>query len=301
MSLAFVMERATKSRSVMNQLLPEWQWPEKTPDEFGDGLTALLGQQEALTEREAAARGANAAYQADLDWLHDNTVVGLRLARVKYRHDPVKLARFRNLTADGRSRELVYTEALNLESAWKNADPAWVPVDGLTLAAFKLKRQGVPTEQEALADADGAESEERARLNQQADDLHALLIAWYEEATAVFPAGTVKGELIRAQVPTTYVPQLPPGQAEISMAVSDGPGKAHLHYDAERASSFDVLAKGPGQTQFAKVVAGTTVTIQEFTNLAAGEWTYVVVPFNSAGPGPASVEKKVTVPAVAAA
>ena len=62
MSLAFVMERATKSRSVMNQLLPEWQWPEKTPDEFGDGLTALLGQQEALTEREAAARGANAAY-----------------------------------------------------------------------------------------------------------------------------------------------------------------------------------------------------------------------------------------------
>ncbi len=47
-------------------------------------------------------------------------------------------------------------------------------------------------------------------LNQLAAGLEEINVAWYADATRVFPEGTAEGEMIRGTIPTTYDPPAAP-------------------------------------------------------------------------------------------
>ena len=58
-----------------------------------------------------------------------------------------------------------------------------------------------------------AQRRDRSGMQGGYKTLHTLLgrledecVQWYAEATAVFPAGTTNGDLIRGQIPTSYSP-----------------------------------------------------------------------------------------------
>jgi hypothetical protein len=79
----------------------------------------------------------------------------------------------------------------------------------------------------------------------------------------------------------------PPDQAIISVAESQGADAVRLEFAAERATSFQVWHKGPGEAQFTKadeVLDGVYVK----TGLPEGEHDYQVVGVNSRGEGEAS-------------
>ncbi|HMJ05822.1 MAG TPA: fibronectin type III domain-containing protein [Chthoniobacterales bacterium] len=86
-----------------------------------------------------------------------------------------------------------------------------------------------------------------------------------------------------------------PNQPVISVSTSPGAGKAHLEFDSAHATSFDVLQKAPGATDFTKVVDDGLLKTYDATGLTAGSYQYQVVGRNSLGDSPASDPATITV------
>ena len=81
----------------------------------------------------------------------------------------------------------------------------------------------------------------------------------------------------------TDPPSHKPDQPVISVSTSPGAGKVHLEFDANHATSFDVLQKAPGETDFTKVVDDGLAKTYDATGLTAGAYQYEVVGRNSLG------------------
>lgn len=63
-------------------------------------------------------------------------------------------------------------------------------------------------------------------------------------------------------------------------------GAAHLVYDADGATDWDVLHKGPGDAAFSVVADDVIVKVYDATGLAAGNHEYKVIGRISQGDGP---------------
>jgi hypothetical protein len=213
----FYVQRAIKTVSVAKQLAAKWTSQELTPDEMQTQLEAVtgnssvtppvIGQMEIESQAERARQNANGLWRAALDDLHQRTVQGLNMAKTKFRNDPASLAVLHGLNAVGHSPEKILAEALAWESAWGKIAATWNPTITNTLAAFKtLRQQAAEDLQTAFSDADALHSEAVAKLEQMCADLEDMNVAWYADATRVFPVGTPEGDMIRSTVPTTYTP-----------------------------------------------------------------------------------------------
>jgi len=216
----FSIGRAISTISAAKQLATTWTWPEKTPAQMQTQLEAItgnssstppvIGQEEIADQAQRAYDGAEGTWRAQLKILHQNTVQALNMAKNKFRDDPASLAVLRNLHAGGNTPEKILSEALAWESAWGQLAATWNPTPTNTLAAFKtLRKQCAEDLQTAFTDADSANSEEDAKLEQMCSDLEDVNVAWYADATRVFAAGTAEGDMIRSTVPTTYTPPAP--------------------------------------------------------------------------------------------
>jgi hypothetical protein len=223
----FSIARATCTISAAKQLAGTWTWPEETPDQMQTQLESItgnssstppiIGQEEIADQAKRAYAGADGTWRAQLNILHQNTVQGLNMAKNKFRNDPASLAVLHGLHAGGNTPEKILSDALAWESAWNQLAPTWNPTPTNTLVAFKtLRKQCAEDLQTAFTDAGSANSEEAAKLEQMCSDLEDVNVAWYADATRVFPAGTAEGDMIRSTVPTTYTPtatKTPPAPA----------------------------------------------------------------------------------------
>jgi hypothetical protein len=215
--MEFVKDRSTKTLSAAKQLASQWVWQEKTVAEMEAALLAIigdkdatpsvLGQEEITSQAEQAMLAARGAWDAQLDTLHRRTMQGVGMARSRHRDDPAKRSVLDPLSARGDSRAVILAEALDWESAWAQVEPTWSPLPANTLAAFQALRRACTEDlKTAYSDARAAWRAQAEKLNEMAGALDDASMAWYADATRVFPAGTAEGDMLRGTIPTTYSP-----------------------------------------------------------------------------------------------
>ena len=240
--------------------------------------------------------------------LHEKTkqgheaVIGVYgVMKSRYRKDPGSLEAINRLPVKDQTVEDTRVRMELTSSLWKQLpnDPYSSPPGplvawpGMTNAAFDAILAALITAQAAFVTA--VEDFEMAQGDLHAKDAHMadLAVSALEEGRSQFPIGTPEREVIDS-VPTVAAAQ-EPNQALIPVATSPAPGKAHLEYDAEHATSFDVLHKGPGDTDFSTVADDVIEKVYDASGLAPGNHEYKVIGQNTRGNGPESAVATVAV------
>lgn len=300
MDIQFVLDRSKASIDAADIIKDDWVWPEKTIAQMQASRQALKDQDDLVGVKYTEMISARHDFDARLDEYHLKTVAVLRLARTRFRNDTAKRNKIQRLTAQGDSRSATFSEGKSLEDQWREMDVAWVPLEDLTLAVFTQYRTDCRNLHDSYTTKHSLWRSEADKAEALAEQLHDELIAWYSDATTVFPSGTAHGNMIRNTVPTTYQPLPLPEQAVITEAVSNGPGRGHLSFGAPHATRFTVLHRGPNDPVFTVVQTGEATSFDP-VNLAAGQHQYKVFGSNSRGNGPESAVVTIAVAAQAAA
>lgn len=261
-SLEFIQARLHATRDAQTEIAVAWVWEEVTVLQWNTRVTDFGTKKAASAAQEGVMLNARATFEDSITQLHDLTVTGLKMARVKWRNDAARKAILTTLSAAGDSRDGVENEAQAWAGVWASFDAAWVPTPGNTLAAFNTLLTACLTQENTF-------QQERTQWREKAEDLNVfaaetdeLCIAWYAAATTVFPVGTAQGDMIRSTVPTSYTP--PPAGAphplELLSLVDLGGGQMQVNYGAggETATSlqfeWEVVGVSPGYSHSAVVV-----------------------------------------------
>jgi len=275
--------------------------PAQMQDEYDAGVvvrTAYLNKMQTLN----FARGELAEKQ---DAAHAAAIGVYGVMKTRYRKDPGSLNAINTLPTKDQTVEDTRVRMDAMMALWSQLpnDPfssppgpfvAWA---GMDQAAFSALLTAMTTAQATFVTADKAF--EKAEGDQHAKDAHMadLAVAALDEGRSQFPVGTPEREVIDA-IPIEPAAQ-EPNQAVISVSTSPGPGQAHLEFAAEHATSFDVLHKGPGDTEFTTVADDIIETTYDTSGLADGAHEYKVIGQNSRGNGPESTMASITVASIA--
>ena len=295
--LPLIKARGQKTFIVMNQILPLWSAPDFiSPNNFDDLVEGIGTQETVLGLKEAAQSSAAGDLDATLATLHDDSVLTLKVGRVKF-SPTTKAPTWRNLTANGGGRERLLSEGNDIVEAWENSAPLWVPKAGLTLAACKGLCAAAAVKAKTHSAAEGKADEERGILWDKADQVWDLSVQWYEMATATFAADTPQGYLIRT-IPTGYNPNEAPGQLQFTQHFSPAPNQVKLGWEAARGEHFNLYARMPGALEFTQIASDITQASWMGEGLTPGDWMFKAEAKNAAGLGEMSVI--ITVPVAAA-
>ena len=293
--LPLIKDRGQKTYLVMNQIAPVYTAPDFiSANNFNDLVTGVSTQEAALGLKEAAQALAAGGLDDALAAWHADAVLTLKVARVKF---GAKSPVWRNLTANGGSREKIIAEGNRIADAWKKSGPLWVPQAGRTLAAFEAAGAAAKVKLNTLGTAETDADAERGMLWEKADYVWDLSVQWYEMATAAFEADTPTGYLIRT-IPTTYNPNEVPGQLQFTQVFSPAPNQLKLVWHAPRGQHFNIFAKMPGALEFTQILTNATQTSWMGEGMTAGEWMFKGEAKNADGLGEMSAI--ITVPVAAA-
>ena len=221
--------------------------------------------------------------------------------KTRYRKDPGSLEAINTLPTKDQTFEQTRDRMDSMKALWAQLpnDPYAVPPGplvawpGMDQVAFAAKLTTMTTAQTAFVNAD--EDFQMAEGDLHAKDAHMaeVAVSALEEGRSQFPVGTPEREVIDS-IPTVPAAQ-EPNQPVISEATSPAPGYAHIVYDALHATSFDVLHKGPGDTEFTTVADDVIEKIYDTSGLAAGIHEYKVIGQNTRGNGPESAVASIMV------
>ncbi len=282
--LQYIKERSVATHLVMAQIEADWTAPGFiTPAAYGALVTNLNSQENLLADTEAGLALAAGEWDVALDVLHECSVCVTQVARGAFRGTD-KLGAWRNVRANGNSREKITGAGRDVEAAWQAADVDWVPRTGLTLTDYRALQNTAFNKQAAYATADRNLNLERVTLGVRADDLYDLSVQWYLMATGAFPEGTINGDLIRT-IPTQYQPSVLPGRLHFSQHFSPAPSQVELVWSASRGESYNIYAKSPGGSDFEKILDGVAQTSWVGQGLAAGSWAFQGEALNGTGTG----------------
>lgn len=296
-----ILERATASYDVQvvlaNPANPRsWVWPEKPVAQWPLDIANIEALVQARTAAETEWQFAAGEWDKTANLLADHSRDIARLARTKFRNDPVNLRLWQSIRVRRNSRPGIYRTGAALREAWAKSDAAWVPKTGLALADYdgllatchacgKL-HQGRET---ALNKATGNLQTAAARLD---DDC----VAWYSDATTHFPADTADGIMLRTTVPTTTVPAPLLGPAVIVNLLADG-NTIHFDCTAPHATKFTYLHLAPGAPDYEVVAENTPEKSVTLENQAPGLHWFKAVSANAGSTGAASAPVSVEVAA----
>ena len=230
-SHAFVKERTEKTRAVQATRVTDvpWTWPLKTLAQWDADLVSLdAAVQDSLAKVTAALNAnmltARGLLDARFDAIHTFTLLAVGVMRVRAASLPGLLEIVNDLSARGDSRRTIEDEADDLLAAWEEWEEQtgapFAPSPGKTLAAFKLLLEGAAgvgqdtnpmlgTLKKTYKAALAKWRRSVGVLNVLYSRLEDECVAWYAEATTVFPEGTAEGNLIRQEIPTNYTPPAP--------------------------------------------------------------------------------------------
>jgi hypothetical protein len=221
-SIEFVVNRTEKTAAVQTTLatLPAapWVWPQKATPAWTADVEQLDGAKSGTLANKATAANTEKSIQfAALDTryktLHARTLQAVGVMRSRALADPSLRPVVNELSARGDSNRAIEEEGEELLAAWSQEfGEDFVPAPGNTFTAYKELFEGTETVP-SLRKLKSNYKEAGAKARRAAGDFNALIsrledecIQWYAEATAVFPAGTTNGDLIRGQIPTSYNP-----------------------------------------------------------------------------------------------
>ena len=286
-SIEAIILRAQATSDTQAAIAATWVWDEKTSAEWVADLTAIDTKKIVVSDLEGAQLLARADFQNTITTLHDRTVEGLGMARVKWRKDAAKKAILSNLSASGGGRETVEREAQAWASGWQSFDETWQPSATNNIADFRILIASTTTLEKAYGNAHTVWRKGVEELQAEAEALWDDCVAWYEAATTLFKEGTAIGDLLRSTIPTS--PQSPePTALEIASATPGAGGSVTVGYvpggGAHATSGFlqwrivgvdadfahDVPTIPAGQTVVTGGTAGQVVEFRTFLANSAG-------------------------------
>jgi hypothetical protein len=201
-----IITRAKTTRHAQEDLKSSKTWNEKTLDQWDNDIADLQKTQQVYSTAEFTRNSTRAALDAALQELHRRTMQCLSLAKFHFRDEPSKLEALNRLTSNGAARRDIAREALALETAWQETDPAWAPSAENTFAAFQALRKQCSDLDAAFIAAYSTWRTQSEILNRKAAAMNDANVAWYAAAIRIFPAGTAEGDMIRRSIPTHYSP-----------------------------------------------------------------------------------------------
>ncbi|MEO7934100.1 MAG: hypothetical protein ABIT76_13180 [Chthoniobacterales bacterium] len=227
----FIKDRVEKTRAAQATLANEasWTWPLKSLADWDADLLALDATKSdtlagIVKGLDAAMLSARGLLDARFDALHKFTLLTVGVMRVRAATMPGLIEIVNDLSSRGDSRRTVEDEADDLLAAWEEWEEQtaapFLPAPGKGLPEFKLLLDGAAgagqTTTPMLATLKKTYKAALTKWRRSAGVLNVLFarledecIAWYAEATKVFPEGTPEGDMIRSQVPTDYTPTPP--------------------------------------------------------------------------------------------
>ena len=283
-SLEFIEARLQATRDAQTEIAATWVWEEQTVVQWDTRVSDFTAKKAASDTQEGVMLNKRALFEGTVVQIHDLTVDGVKMARIKWRKDEPRKAVLATVHADGGGRDTGQKEARAWAAVWSSFDAAWVPTPGNTLAAFNTLVTLSETQENAFKLEHTKWREKAEELNDFAEACEDLCIAWYAAATTVFPEGTPQGDMIRSTVPTTYTP--PPAGApnplDITSVEDLGGGQVRANYGSggETATSlllqWEVVGVSPGYSHSAVVVrpqqtvaAGVAGNVVRFRTRAA--------------------------------
>jgi hypothetical protein len=296
-----IVDRFRAMYHVATVIQSAWLWTVMSLAEMGSNLGAMRAKLELLDTAESEMLDARASLDNELAAYRTNIRAFLRVGKLRFRSQRIKYNLIKPLRMQGTGRDTTVKIGRKVEKAWKKVDQNFAPVPTATFGNTQDCRQRCVQYQD---DYSMKETEWRDKL-EDVQDFAAMLdrtnIEWYATATTNFPAGTRYGDLIRTMVPTNNSAVQPVGQAVIDVATSLEPGKVHLEYHAQYATSYRLWHKGPGATEWTLIADNVDGLVYLVTGLTAGEHRFQVAGSNSRGNGAVSTESIVTVAAAAVA
>ena len=266
---------------------PQGMTPAQVQAQYEGGLAVRVDFQTKTATRNLA-RGEMLEKQADA---HRAATGIYGVMKVRYRKEPRALEAIAKLPTKDQTVAETTIRVEAMSSLWGQLpndpfiDPPapFVAWGGMDKAAFDAKLAALKDAQSAFVRADESYEMAQGDLHAKDEELADLAAACLAEGRAQFPTGTPEREVIDS-IPTAPSTQLP-AQAEITVAQSPAPGRVHLEYTATHATSYDLLHKGPGETEFTIVADDVIETAYDVDDLAAGEHEHKVVGQNSRGSG----------------
>ena len=286
-SIEAIILRAQATSDTQAAIAATWVWDEKTVVQWASALTAIDTKKIAVSDLEGDYLLKRADFDTTIASLHDLTVEGLGMARVKWRKDAAKKAILSGLSASGGGRETIEREAQAWESVWQSFDDTWEPSAANNIADFRTLITSTTTQEKAYGNAHTLWRKGVEELQAEADALWDDCVAWYAAATTLYKEGTVIGDLIRSTVPTS--PTTPePTPVEIATATPQAPSRVALAYvpgggahatttmvqwqivDVDADFGHDITLITAGQTITVAAAAGATVRIRSRTTNSSG-------------------------------
>lgn len=220
----FIIVRLADTIAVQAAIALEWVWDEVSLAQWDANQAVLVGTPTSLIEVQIGldldVNQAAGKLASVLRSLHDATVTGVGLARVRFRKEVEFAVVIGALSAAGQSRQAILDDAEEWVLAWEDVAPAWEA--GLSLAAFEALRADGEAALRALRKAQVRMRRGAGQLRVAALEIEDLLQAWYGAATAIFPADTVNGEVVRSIKTTSDRPKKRRGRAPNPALLNEG-------------------------------------------------------------------------------
>ncbi len=276
--------RTLQCMTVIKNATPSWEWSELTVANFTTKYTECTNLIATESDEAADATGARGTRDENLDKLRATGRLALTLSKVKYRNNPAKLRLFANLIIKSDKIAGTLEEALAVESAWEQADSAYVLEDGTTLTDFHNLRLLCQTNTEGVSKESAEESGAAGQVLVKLQALYDLCVARYAVATALFSEDTAHGIMIRGQIPTQPSSGgAVPGQA--TLTVEGGIGLANFTFSADGAQTFTLRSRLAGDPDFADLAVGLTGPTHQQLGLVPGNYEFSVIAHNTEGDG----------------
>ena len=287
----FTILQGQSVKSAMDQI-PTYRPEGKTPANAQTLIDAVVTSLATFVNKSATLDLARGELQEAIDALHVVCTQVYPIMKAVYRADAGSLQAINRLPVSDRTARETLGRGDGIQALWSQlpnppgsatAFKAW---DTMDLVAFVALITTAKTKQNGMAAIDQEYQLAQGDLHEKTETLEDFVTTAMIIGRAQFLPGTPEREVIDA-IPTEPSQPLP-GQATITVATSPAPGLAHLEFDANAATKFDVLQKGPGDADFSIVAADIVTNVYTASVSPPGSYQFQVIGKNSQGSGPAS-------------
>ena len=271
----------------------------KTPAQVQTMIDAANGVKSAFQGKDAALDLARGAYHQAVKDGHTVAFQVYGLMKTRYRNAPAALGAINNLPVDDDTPQKTNDRMEAISKLWPllpndpNTAAPFLPWAGMDQVAFNALLANIGTGQTGFTAAFQDFQLAESNLHDSDEAMNDFAVSSLEEGRSLYLESSTEREVIDA-VPIEAATQ-DPNQAVITVATSPAPGAGHVEYDADHATQFDVLHKGPGDAAFSVVADDVIVKVYDATGLAAGNHEYKVIGRNSRGDGPESAVSTIVV------
>jgi len=297
-SFNFHLTQLRYIKATMDEL-PTYRPNGMTPAQVETMIDDAKAVKAAYTTKDTALDLARGNYSQAVKDGHTVAFQVYGIMKSRFRNASAALGAINNLPVDDDTPQKTQDRMEKISKLWPllpndpNTGSPFLPWAGMDQAAFNALFAAIGTQQGLFTTAFQAFELAESNLHDSDESMNDFAVSSLSEGRSLYLPETTEREVIDA-IPVE-APSQPPDQAVISVATSPAPGAAHVVYDANGATDWDVLHKGPGDAAFSVVADDVIVKVYDATGLAAGSHEYKVIGRNAQGTGPESAVSTIAV------